>query len=80
MHESFKEGFETPSGLTAKRKALAQVRDILSPHGDFFVVMDGASITHSTKPGIIKDFRKQLMEHEKSLGQNPRHDWGRSNK
>lgn len=72
-------GFEKRADATmdSRRRALAQVRDLLAPHGDFIAVSEGASVTKTTKPGIIKDLRERLATYEKSVGQDPNHDWAK---
>lgn len=72
-------GFEknADAAMDARRRALTQVRDLLTPHGDFIAVSEGASVTKTTKPGIIRDLRERLMTYEKSMGQNPHHDWSK---
>lgn len=76
---NFWAGFEkrADAAMASRRRALAQVRDILAPHGDFIVVSEGASVTKTTKPGIIRDLRERLMAYERSVGQDPNHDWAK---
>lgn len=75
---SFWDGFEkrADDAMGARRRAITEARALLAPHGDFFIVSEGASASSTTKPGIIKDLRHKLMDYERSVGEDPTHDWG----
>jgi len=63
--------------LELKRKAILQAKAILEPFGDFFIVVEGASACGYTHDGIIKDLREMLIKFEKSIGDDPNHDWSK---
>ncbi len=61
--------------LKEKREALLKCKEILQPFGEYLIVTEGASITRTKGPGIIKDMRNLLKNYELKHGENPKHDW-----
>jgi len=61
--------------LKEKRKALIECKKILEPFGEYLIVTEGASVTHTKDPGIIKDLKELLRQHEIKNGENPDYDW-----
>lgn len=76
---NFWAGFEkrADDAMEARRRAITQAKSILAPHGDFFIVSEGASASRTTKPSIIKDLRLKLVDYERSRGEDPNHDWSK---
>lgn len=63
--------------LKEKREALIKCKKILEPFGEYLIVTEGASITKTKGPGIIKDMRNLLKKHELKHGENPNRDWSK---
>jgi hypothetical protein len=64
--------------LQEKHKILLKVKRLLRNCGDYIVVTEGASVTHTTKPGIIPQLRQMLIRHEIQIGINLQHNWEHS--
>ena len=61
--------------MTEKQQALAKVRDILEPFGDFIAVVEGVSISNVMHDGIIRELRRKLVQYEIENDRDPSHDW-----
>lgn len=48
---------------------------MLEPFGEYFAVVDGASVTSTKGPGIIKDLRNKLIDYKKEIDSDPYEDW-----
>lgn len=56
---------------------LNQVKAILDAYDQYFVVVPGASVTRAKQEGIFRNLRTMLENYERSIGDDPNHDWSK---